>query len=188
MAKTDYKWSVELYPDATNYDCDSVLESLDSAFTHWAYIMHDMDVHEETGELKKSHIHVVGIRLTEKGENSPCGKDTVCNALGIPANYIEPCKSVNAMVRYLVHADNPEKYQYDRKQIQSNFSIDKYFKDRADDAKKIADYIIANRPQTVSEVCMWAFENKCYSDFRRGFMIWNNMIKEQRAMPFEIKY
>ena len=84
------------------------------------------------------------------------------------------------MIRYLVHADNPEKYQYDRKQIQSNFNLDKYFKDRADDARKIADYIIANHPQTVSEVCMWAFENKCYSDFRRGYMVWAAMIKEQR--------
>lgn len=177
-AKTDYKWSVELYPDATNYDCESVLQSLDLAFTHWAYITHDKDVNEETGELKKAHIHVVGHRLTADGKDSPCSKMTVANALGIPENYIEPCKSEAAMIRYLVHADNPEKFQYERKDINANFSLEKFFKDRSADSRRIAEYIIERRPSTVTEVVMWAYEQNLYGALRNGFAIWSMMIRE----------
>lgn len=179
MAKQDYKFTGILYPDATNYDCQSVLLTLSVVFDSWSYILHDMDV-DGNGELKKPHYHWVGHRRTAEGKDSPCSVVTVANALGIPANDVEYCKSEKAAIRYLIHTDEPDKYQYDRALIQSNISLDKYFKDKLcdDNARIILNYIFDNRPSTISEVANWAIETGVWSEFRRGFAVWSQVIRE----------
>lgn len=57
-----------LYPDSEIYNCDEILTNLQVAFvnddkTQCAWILHDKDVYESTGELKKPHYHV-GIKFT----------------------------------------------------------------------------------------------------------------------------
>ena len=179
MAKQDYKFTGILYPDATNYDCQSVLEALSTVFDSWSYILHDMDV-DGNGELKKPHYHWVGHRRTAEGKDSPCSVDTVANALGIPANDVEYCKSEKAAIRYLIHADDPEKYQYDRGLIQANISLEKYFRDKSGDydSRRILDYIYGSRPSTVTEAAGWAIRSGVWAEFRRGFAVWAQVIRE----------
>ena len=179
MSKQDYKFFGVLYPDAENYDCQAVLDSLTVVFADWAYISHDMDTTPE-GELKKAHIHWVGIRRTDDGKESPCSVDTVAGALGVPARDIEYCKSVKSAVRYLIHADDADKFQYSISAIQCNFSLDKYFRDRSmsNDARRILEYIMGNHPRTVMELSGWCLDNNCWSEFRRGFAIWSSILRE----------
>lgn len=74
----------------------------------YAYMYHDKD------DGKEPHTHVI------IWTNTPYAGSTIKNwfrgvdAKGELANTLaEPCKDINSMYRYLIHEDNPDKYQYD---------------------------------------------------------------------------
>lgn len=57
--KSDRKFEIKLYPDATNYDCSQVLLKAMKYWDYWAYITHDKDK-DEDGLILKPHIHFIG--------------------------------------------------------------------------------------------------------------------------------
>lgn len=177
--KQDYKYVGVLYTDTETYNLDSVLQNIKSYFSKWSYCVHDKDV-DSNGELKKSHIHWVGIKETDDGKNSPVSKTAVADAIGVPANYIDYARSVKNAERYLIHADDDDKYQYDFNDIKTNHNIMKYFKERREmyRSAKISDYIISTQVTNVSEIMPWIFENNLYSEFRRGYAIWHTLVRE----------
>lgn len=71
-------------------------------------MIHDKDVHDD-GTPKKEHCHVV-IKF-----KSQVWSSALCKRTGVPHRYkiIEPTHDFRKSVRYLIHFDNPEKYQYD---------------------------------------------------------------------------
>lgn len=73
----------------------------------YAMILHDMDTYEDTGELKKSHYHVVVRFPNAKWSTS------FANDLGIGENYLEECRSLKRSLLYLIHFYDENKYQYD---------------------------------------------------------------------------
>lgn len=162
-----------LYPDSTTYDCEKVLVRLEDAFEDWSYITHDMDV-DGNGELKKAHIHWVGKR------KSPAPLSTISNALGVPERDIEFCKSYKYSLRYLVHADNPEKYQYDPKLVTSNFPYISFVENKLEamKSKQIYDYINSTSNLSLNELADWCFSNDLWSEYRRSFAIWSSLIRE----------
>lgn len=91
--------------------------SLIPDFCDYALIKHDSDI-DDDGNLKKEHIHVF-IRF-----DNPRYLLSVARDLGIASNYIRPCGDQRSFVRYLVHADSPNKFQYDRSLISTNISDD----------------------------------------------------------------
>lgn len=93
-----------IYPDSESYDCQEVLSKL-AQFSDFAYILHDQDV-DGNGELKKPHYHWLIARDT------PAPLSTMVNALGVPDNSVEFCRSYRAFLRYMIHADDPTKHQY----------------------------------------------------------------------------
>mgnify|MGYP004633745199 CR=1 FL=1 len=168
----DRKYQGVLYPDSESYCCDDVLNILKSTFPEFAYILHDKDT-DENGELKKPHIHWVGKR------DSPAPLSTIANALKIPANDIEFAKNYRSSLRYLVHMDNKDKYQYSPNAVTANFPYVDVLKDRVEamKAKMIYDYI-HNNPCTVDSLCSWCLENDLWSEFRRNFALWSNLLRE----------
>lgn len=86
MAEQCRRFCGILYPDAENYDCDHVLESIKSYFDDWAFILHDKDVVDESGELKKAHYHWVG------SLKNPVSITTVINRLEVPSQAVEYVK------------------------------------------------------------------------------------------------
>lgn len=183
MAETCRKFCGRLYPDAQNYDCDHVLEVIKNYFDKWAFILHDKDVHEESGELKKAHYHWIG------SLENPVQISTVINRLEVPPQDVEFVKKkgdkVNwkGVVRYLVHDVNPEKYQYDANEVISNFDITKFLTSRDDVLmiKKIVAFIDANPGCTWRGVYEFAIANGCYSEFRRSQTIIKDLIKESKG-------
>lgn len=159
-----------LYPDAENYDCSAVLVRLDDTFRELAYITHDMDVNQ-LGELKKAHIHWVGKR------DSPCPISTIANALRIPANDIEFARNYKSSLRYLIHADNKDKHQYSPDDVKANFPYEDVLKNRVEamKSKMIYDYIHENACD-LDTLGGWAFENDCWSEFRRNVAYWGQLI------------
>ena len=183
MAEQSRKFCGILYPDAENYDCDAVLEVIKSYFDDWAFILHDKDVIEETGERKKPHYHWVGSLA------NPVQISTIINRLEVPAQSVEFVKKhgnkVNwkGAVRYLVHDVNPEKYQYDSNDVISNFDILRYLSNRDDVMmiKKIISFIDANPNCTWRSVYEFAVANGCYSEFRRSQTIIKDIIRESKG-------
>lgn len=159
----DRKFCAVLYPDdpAHALAFEKIKESFDCA-----YILHDCDCVEDTGELKKPHYHVV---FTFP---NPRYLSSVAVDLGIPENYIERCIKLNASLRYLIHADNPDKYQYPMDAVGGSL------KDRL--RKLVCD--VSEEQQVLSlvkylddvygfvsyrEFLIYACENGFYSSFRR---------------------
>ena len=98
----DRKFCLLLYPDDKSHM--EALEKIKASYDY-AYVLHDKDALEETGEIKKAHYHVVLISGKNAIWSSALSKD-----LGITPNYIQRCKNVDRALEYLVHFNEEEKY------------------------------------------------------------------------------
>lgn len=93
----------------------------ESAYPNWKEILaeecvpavisplHDKDVNPGTDETKKPHYHVMlcfGSVKTQKQAQA------IFDKLSIKGVQCKPVSSVSGQARYLIHMDNPEKYQY----------------------------------------------------------------------------
>lgn len=78
---------------------------------NYAFILHDLDVCED-GSFKTPHIHFVFI--ADKGQSKQNWINTLSVMFSVPKEAIgvQIMGSERASLRYLLHADNPEKHQY----------------------------------------------------------------------------
>lgn len=162
-----------LYPDATNYNCDAVLERLKALFPQFAYIVHDMDV-DDNGVLKKPHIHWVGQR-------SACTIDFVASHIEIPENTIEYCRKFKRSIRYLIHKDSPSKYQYDQDKIFSSFDLTKYFDDDYLNCMldEIVDFIFSDECVNFASLYRFCSQKGIQSVLTRNFAVINTLFRER---------
>ena len=162
-----------VYPDSESYDCNEVLEKLNDVFVEWAYILHDSDV-DENGEVKKAHIHWLGKRKT------PVTVKTIANALGLAEHDVERTKSWKKIVRYLIHADNEDKFQYQPEQVVTNFDYGAYVSPLSDVemAMNIIDHILENGIVRTTELAHWCAVNGLWSEFRRSYPIYAAIMHE----------
>lgn len=108
---------------------EKIIEALKrNSINEYAYILHDKDITED-GTQKKPHWHIV-LRL-----NGSINERYICDWFGIEPQYIERIKGrfVDALA-YLVHKNEPFKYQYDIKSIKTN---SKHFKQLIEDYKRV---------------------------------------------------
>lgn len=138
-------WTFELYPDSMDPDYRSKLNSL---HCQWAESpLHDKDK-RANGEYKKAHIHIV---LCFEGNKTYEQIKEICKEVkGVIApkeSKEESAKvhSIRGMVRYLIHLDDADKYQYERSGIiaHGGMDIDQYFGYPADMIKRYLCEIFA---------------------------------------------
>lgn len=114
-------WCFVLYPSSAPEDWQDILQQtgLEIAISP----LHDKDK-DPTGQLKKAHYHI--IILFQGPTTGGIVWDLVVGRLGQPMPI--PLEGVRGMFRYFVHRDNPDKYQYDEKDIQTinGFDINNY--------------------------------------------------------------
>ncbi len=110
--KRFYNFTLVIYEDDENYATQSFnLAQEKSAI----WCRHDEDVNEESGELKKVHLHYV-LKL-----KTACTVSALAKRIGVKENMIEPVKkSLNGCLKYLIHFDNDDKYRYEVKDVKSN--------------------------------------------------------------------
>ena len=170
--KQDRKWELVLYPDSDSYNVSCVLADLTGVFDQWAYILHDSDV-DSDGNPKKLHYHFYGKcadKLTASG---------LAYRVHVPESACRAVSSWKGALRYLVHADNPEKHQYNVSDISANFPLAGIFT-LSDDmqAARIFSYISDTRCTSVTTLTGWALQNGFYSALRRGFAIFSQLLRE----------
>lgn len=162
-----------IYPDSESYDCEHVLSLLSDVFVEYAYILHDKDV-TETGELKKPHYHFLGTR------SSPVPVSTISKQLGIADNSVEFCRSYRAFLRYMIHADEPTKYQYSPDDVQGVFK--KHFL-VGDSEKALVQLAIQGIDtgliRSVRGLASFAVEQNDWSSFRRNYSLLKDLLYER---------
>lgn len=170
--KSSRIWEVVVYPDSASYVAAEVLAKVSVYFNQWCYVLHDKDFNDD-GTPKKAHYHVYG-KL-----DTPRNPQSVANSLCVGVASLRAVSSWRGAVRYTVHLDNPDKYQYSVDDVVSNFQLAKYL--TVDDdvqAARIFSFIQSSHCTTVSKLTAWAFANGCYPALRRGFAVWSRLLSE----------
>lgn len=99
-------WTFVVYPESVSSNWRDVL---DEEHIQWVESpLHDKDTNAD-GEIKKAHIHVLVMYDGVKSYNQILEITNKINA-SVP----QKCGSAKGLVRYMVHMDNPEKYQYSK--------------------------------------------------------------------------
>ena len=104
----------------------------------YALIVHDKDFYSDTGEIKKSHTHLV-VKFNNAKWNTAIAKE-----LGITTNYIQNCRNFNLALNYLIHYNDDTKYQYSIDEVQGNLKkkLEKIIKnDNKDENDKLLELI-----------------------------------------------
>lgn len=105
--KRGRNWTFIIYPDSLPKNWKEILSQEPVAVSP----LHDRDVNAD-GEIKKAHYHVV---LSYQGNKSFEQIDEIARSLKAPVP--QRVNSLTGAVRYLTHIDNPEKFQYESKDI-----------------------------------------------------------------------
>ena len=127
-------WTILVYPESAPEDWEDILAGLT-----YCYKLHDHDVVKSTGELKKAHFHVV---LAFDGPTTYNVVKELTDSLKSPIP--KAVRSLRGMIRYLIHADNKNKYQYKREDIVSvgmDQEIEQAFTPKKTDDEKKMDRV-----------------------------------------------
>lgn len=119
-----YNWASLLYPESCLSDLDSALQDLKVPCV--LSPLHDKDICNDTGEFKKPHYHII-LRYSSLKSQRQVKKDL--ESLG--AVGAEPVRVLRTYVRYLIHADDADKAQYNFSDLKvfNGFSVNKYFEE-----------------------------------------------------------
>lgn len=143
-------WTFIVYPESAPENWRTIL---DETFMRWVESpLHDKDVNAD-GEIKKPHWHIL---LSSDG---PITQTAVQKIIG-PLNCSNAQKvgSAKGLVRYMVHLDNPEKYQY---------SLDEIVGHNGADVASYFELTATNKLVLMKEMISFIYENNIdnYAEF-----------------------
>ena len=168
-----------MYPDCEEHK--NAMELIQQIGYKYACILHDKDVDVETGEIKKAHWHVV-LSLG----NSASGRyaSGIAKELGITENYVQICKNKKGSLRYLLHIDDNEKYQYNIDEVKGCLKAElvKTMADEESECVKVS-ILIEYIEKSTKKISVMEFSKFCvktgYWDvFRRSSSIFLKMIDD----------
>lgn len=102
-------WAFVLYPESAPSDWREQLQS--TGLPYAVSPLHDKDL-DPTGEPKKAHYHII---LCFSGPTTFNSVKAITDGLQQPIP--QPLELVRGYYRYLIHEDNPDKYQYNKSDI-----------------------------------------------------------------------
>lgn len=163
-----------LYPDDKNHA--KALKFIKNNYDH-AMILHNKDLKQ--GELKKEHYHIV-LEFPSAKWNTALAKE-----LNIAINYIQQCRNLENSLNYLIHYNEPEKFQYSLDDVSGNLkkklekAIKNDGKDESDKVTELIQYIeeykgyltLTNFSKYCSSVGYWDV-------FRRSGVIFIKILEE----------
>lgn len=120
MKKKRY-WAFVLYPESSPDNWREILQQTGLSIA--VSPLHDKDI-DPTGHPKKAHYHII---LCYEGPTTFNNvKTNITDPLGQPIPIA--LEQVRGYFRYLTHKDNPDKFQYNEKDITiiNDFDIDNY--------------------------------------------------------------
>lgn len=131
-----------LYPDSTTYDADKLIKALAEEHLSFAVSpIHDRDV-DVDGSMKKGHYHLLIAYSSATTLNNIRGWFKVCGMPEAELHSVRICASGVGYYRYLTHKDNPEKAQYNDKDISVFNDFDELFKKFSKTASEKIDNLV----------------------------------------------
>lgn len=136
-------WTAVVYPDSAPEHWRDVLDE-----THIEWVESPLHDHDENpdGTAKKPHWHILLMFPSVQTERQVKELIEPLNCT-IPI----PCKSARGLVRYMIHLDNPEKYQYDISDIRGHGGAD---------VAKLLQSTSTERYEMIKEMVKWIERNK----------------------------
>lgn len=134
-------WNVIVYPESAP---DNWRERIDELHIKWVCSpLHDKDV-TAVGEPKKAHYHVLLMYDSVKSYKQVLG---LTESLQAPIP--QRCASVEGSIKYMLHLENPDKYQYSREgiEVHGDIDINKYLStasSRCELMDEIVSFVIEN--------------------------------------------
>ncbi|MEM0173598.1 MAG: Rep family protein [Sulfolobaceae archaeon] len=165
-------FSTILYPEDETHM--QIIEELNKGAYSYAYALHDKDT-DDQGEIKKPHYHVI-IRFTNYKSRNKLAQE-----LGLNISHILPIKYLRGAIRYLLHLDNEDKYQYPIDIIQSNFDHSDHLRTEKSESKKISeiiDVIYNLYPFGFKAILDEVIRLGLWSEYRRGYTIFKDLVNE----------
>lgn len=180
-------FACELYPEDPSHV--EILEYI-KKYYEYAYILHDKDIWDKevvdddgvtihkVGDIKKPHYHVI---LNFK---NPRSIDKLRNELGL--KHLETC-NFYFYSRYLIHKDNPRKFQYNEHEIVTNIelrihnALKRDYNSQEQDTRILLDFIFSARNQgylTLKQVTDYATEHDCLLDLKRNINFYRYFIDD----------
>ena len=181
----DRKFNLILYPDCESHV--KALEKIKSEYDY-AYILHDKfseqelggkDIDENDTREKKAHWHVV----LNVGKN-PRWLSAVADDLGISDNYVRQCKNRDNSLLYLIHYNNPDKYQFSLNDVVGTLAprIAKLINDteltEEENVSKIFSFIRSSGKLSFADVVDFCLDNGVYQHLRRSVRIIERFLDE----------
>ena len=171
-------WIMLLYPD--NEDHQKIITEIPKDFPSAVWCSHDCDVNTDTGELKKEHIHYVLYFPNDVYKTHITKKYAWYAEID---RWVKPAKNIRKRVRYLLHADDPDKYQYPIEALEGNVEhYIKYFDSKSkekSDVTKILFLIKYQTPFSLMDMVQKINDMDCYDTYRRAAYTFNALLKEQ---------
>lgn len=116
--KRTRNWVFILYPESAPIDWKERLKKEMVSFVISPF--HDCDVSDDnTGELKKAHYHIM---LCFDSVKAFSQVESITKSLNCPIP--QPVNSYKGTIRYMIHKDDPLKYQYNMADIEVYGDID----------------------------------------------------------------
>lgn len=121
--------------------------------------LHDKDINPD-GEIKKPHYHVM--LLFDNVKTIEQAKALISEINGVGCEVV---KSTRGQARYFLHLDNPEKAQYDVKDVRTFAGVDYQVlislpSDRYSIIREILEFIEANDIMSFNALYLWTSKNK----------------------------
>lgn len=128
------------------FECDNekVLNEVVERFSvkDYAIIKHDKDSNSTTGEVSRAHFHMF-LNYEDNTKHTKQNLIKILNGMNINA-HVENVRSESKCLRYLLHLDNPEKYQYQLSELKTNIEDIKSrmkISEKVGTLKKLMQYI-----------------------------------------------
>lgn len=165
-------FSLVLYKDTDSYDFLEVIKNI-KGYHYYAYIKHNNDK-DDNGILKKEHYHCI-LKLDNASTISALSKK-----IGIPENYIQNVRNERSMIRYLIHFDDEDKYQYNIADINCSRNYQRFIYKCFDDKESEEEilnniiYYITNElkevpiTQSLSKLLIY-INNNCYETIYKRY-------------------
>ena len=149
----------------------------------YAYIYHDKDLKDDLSDFKKGHFHFQIYMKNQKSISS------MSKLFQISENYIQYIYDKKKAIRYLLHADNNDKYNYDIFEIKSNFDITPYFNNLVSnesiEMEIIFDYINQKKKITLLGLYKYVIDNNIWSTYRRNYSIIKDLVAEHNLVDYQ---
>ncbi len=146
----------------------------------YAYIKHDKDLKQDLSDFKDLHFHFLIFMPNQKTISA------LSKILNVGENYIQFVKNKRGAIRYLTHADNNDKADYDILDIKSNMDLTKYFQnivsDESVEIEMIIEFIQVSRAISYKALMRFVIDAGIWSTYRRNYSIIKDLVYEHNLV------